>query len=223
MRRKVSESTTAAAAGGGGSALSLSRQSSATGAVGIPKARSPSAAAAAVARGMSTSPRMGPTGYGADGSLSASFGAAAEALSLSSSMTSTAAQPRSFSAGFKQERSLGHQHFGRECYGPGSDAMSPPSAGLSMLSSSAGGLLDGSHLENEKAGLHARRSSISSNATEDDDAGAGRNGMNGKFVGGTPLSHQNSQQLLHKCESCAKVYRHPSCLVKHRWVSVPVI
>ncbi|WFD35773.1 hypothetical protein MCUN1_002635 [Malassezia cuniculi] len=26
-----------------------------------------------------------------------------------------------------------------------------------------------------------------------------------------------SNQLLHKCESCAKVYRHPSCLVKHRW------
>ncbi|WFD41419.1 hypothetical protein MPSI1_000046 [Malassezia psittaci] len=27
-----------------------------------------------------------------------------------------------------------------------------------------------------------------------------------------------SNQLLHKCESCSKVYRHPSCLVKHRWV-----
>ncbi|WFC97339.1 hypothetical protein MYAM1_000049 [Malassezia yamatoensis] len=26
-----------------------------------------------------------------------------------------------------------------------------------------------------------------------------------------------SNQLLHKCESCSKVYRHPSCLVKHRW------
>lgn len=30
--------------------------------------------------------------------------------------------------------------------------------------------------------------------------------------------HLRSNQLLHKCESCAKVYRHPSCLVKHRWV-----
>lgn len=27
----------------------------------------------------------------------------------------------------------------------------------------------------------------------------------------------HSNQMLHKCESCAKVYRHPSCLVKHRW------
>ncbi|WFD20511.1 hypothetical protein MCAP1_002757 [Malassezia caprae] len=24
-------------------------------------------------------------------------------------------------------------------------------------------------------------------------------------------------QTIHKCESCAKVYRHPSCLIKHRW------
>ena len=23
--------------------------------------------------------------------------------------------------------------------------------------------------------------------------------------------------IIHKCESCAKVYRHPSCLIKHRW------
>ncbi|WFD31105.1 hypothetical protein MSPP1_002138 [Malassezia sp. CBS 17886] len=30
-------------------------------------------------------------------------------------------------------------------------------------------------------------------------------------------SGRDSHQLLHKCESCAKVYRHPSCLVKHRW------
>ena len=29
-----------------------------------------------------------------------------------------------------------------------------------------------------------------------------------------------SNQLLHKCESCSKVYRHPSCLVKHRWVGI---
>ncbi|WFD08140.1 hypothetical protein MVES1_003510 [Malassezia vespertilionis] len=27
----------------------------------------------------------------------------------------------------------------------------------------------------------------------------------------------HSNQQLHKCESCSKVYRHPSCLVKHRW------
>ena len=26
-----------------------------------------------------------------------------------------------------------------------------------------------------------------------------------------------SHQTIHKCESCSKVYRHPSCLIKHRW------
>lgn len=30
-------------------------------------------------------------------------------------------------------------------------------------------------------------------------------------------SGAHAHQTLHKCESCSKVYRHPSCLIKHRW------
>lgn len=43
-----------------------------------------------------------------------------------------------------------------------------------------------------------------SSTSFDDDQKDGNDGM-------------RSNQLLHKCENCAKVYRHPSCLVKHRW------
>lgn len=32
-------------------------------------------------------------------------------------------------------------------------------------------------------------------------------------------SKSHGSSGIHKCESCSKVYRHPSCLVKHRWVS----
>ncbi|WFD27845.1 hypothetical protein MNAN1_002851 [Malassezia nana] len=30
-------------------------------------------------------------------------------------------------------------------------------------------------------------------------------------------SSSHGHQTIHKCESCSKVYRHPSCLIKHRW------
>lgn len=48
-----------------------------------------------------------------------------------------------------------------------------------------------------------RRGSVSSVATDDDKG----NGLSGEGRG----------QVLHRCEACAKVYRHPSCLIKHRW------
>ncbi|KAL4399058.1 hypothetical protein ACI68E_004457 [Malassezia pachydermatis] len=31
------------------------------------------------------------------------------------------------------------------------------------------------------------------------------------------MSGSHHGQTIHKCESCSKVYRHPSCLIKHRW------
>lgn len=51
---------------------------------------------------------------------------------------------------------------------------------------------------NPTSAAQARRGSFSSVATDEDKKDA-----NG--------------QTLHRCEACSKVYRHPSCLVKHRW------
>lgn len=49
-------------------------------------------------------------------------------------------------------------------------------------------------------GKRERRASVSSTGTVgEDDEGKGKH------------------EQLHRCESCAKVYRHPSCLIKHRW------
>jgi hypothetical protein len=54
--------------------------------------------------------------------------------------------------------------------------------------------------KNNRGGNTAgRRNSFSSVATDDD------------------KSLSSNSQMLHKCEACSKVYRHPSCLVKHRW------
>lgn len=36
-------------------------------------------------------------------------------------------------------------------------------------------------------------------------------------VNDDPDAKEMPHQMLHKCESCSKVYRHPSCLIKHRW------
>lgn len=36
-------------------------------------------------------------------------------------------------------------------------------------------------------------------------------------VNDDPEAKEMPHQMLHKCESCSKVYRHPSCLIKHRW------
>ncbi|PWN52004.1 hypothetical protein IE53DRAFT_367584 [Violaceomyces palustris] len=195
MRRKVSETTSAA--GGGASAFGLSRSPSGVaglaGGQPIPKASrigSPQSI-----RGFSTSPSFG----AAD--LSTSFGAAAEALSLSSSMASNTtigahAHSPHIGTPVKQERSMGHSHFGKECFGPsGAETMSPSP---SLLSSGAVGAM-----ENDSR-RHERRSSVSSTGTVNEDEERER-------------SIAQSNQLLHKCESCAKVYRHPSCLVKHRW------
>lgn len=47
--------------------------------------------------------------------------------------------------------------------------------------------------------------SPSSTATDDADMKESSTGPHGHH------------QTIHKCESCSKVYRHPSCLIKHRW------
>ncbi|KAJ7148807.1 hypothetical protein C8R43DRAFT_517571 [Mycena crocata] len=40
-----------------------------------------------------------------------------------------------------------------------------------------------------------------------------------------PIAHTPSGRkkrgIDHKCESCSKIYRHPSCLIKHRWEHTP--
>ncbi|CDU24288.1 uncharacterized protein SPSC_03359 [Sporisorium scitamineum] len=189
MRRKATDTASAAGAGGA-SGLSMSR--AAAGAPGSPTGR-------AIPM-MARSPRRGMAEMG--GGLSTSFGAAAEALSLSSSITSNSTvAPGSFQArssaqpikheGRSQGRSQGHSHLGVECFGPSSldSTMPMPSPGM---------IANGSKRD--------RRSSVSSTGTvgeEDDDDGKSSKG--------------GKHEELHRCESCAKVYRHPSCLIKHRW------
>ncbi|KAF9450837.1 hypothetical protein P691DRAFT_797603 [Macrolepiota fuliginosa MF-IS2] len=38
---------------------------------------------------------------------------------------------------------------------------------------------------------------------------------------GNPNGTGKKRGVEHKCESCSKIYRHPSCLIKHRWEHTP--
>jgi hypothetical protein len=204
MRRKVSESTAAAAGAGGGlghgSAFSLASR-------------------------MNIPARGGPGGMGGGSeAFSTSLGAAGEALSLSSSL-STPGMPHlgrtpsaygasvpnggGAAAHIKQERTASHTHFGQECYGPtpGETPLSPPAA---LLSPGSRGAAPPAYVR--------RPSAAESTATDDDMSVVGE--ANAKSAPAQQPTSQQSHQQLHKCESCAKVYRHPSCLVKHRWVSL---
>ncbi|KIK56178.1 hypothetical protein GYMLUDRAFT_827328 [Collybiopsis luxurians FD-317 M1] len=42
-------------------------------------------------------------------------------------------------------------------------------------------------------------------------------------INSKPISIKNGKKrgVEHKCEGCSKVYRHPSCLIKHRWEHTP--
>ncbi|KAF5381936.1 hypothetical protein D9757_007585 [Collybiopsis confluens] len=42
-------------------------------------------------------------------------------------------------------------------------------------------------------------------------------------INSKPISIKNGKKrgIEHKCEGCSKVYRHPSCLIKHRWEHTP--
>ncbi len=187
MRRKATDTASAAGAGGA-SLLSMSR-----GAAGMPA--SPNGRAIPMT---ARSPRMAAVEMGG---LSTSFGAAAEALSLSSSITSNSTvAPGSFQARSnaqpiqRENRSQGHSHLGVECFGPSSLDSSMPMPSPGMITSHANGGADG-------VAKRDRRASVSSTGTMVDD----EDGKGGKH------------EQLHRCESCAKVYRHPSCLIKHRW------
>lgn len=200
---------------------------------------------------ISVSPRAIPSsiGAGAGGleasSLSTSFGTAGEALtskslaslggslagrSVSNGMassttttTGTGASTTTAAAATGAPKSIGHTHFGQECYGPqpgDPTALNPPpSAMLSTKDMNSGnGKNSGNSSSNtddgkdpSSGGISARRASISSTVTDDGE------------VTGKALSQSYSggaHSMLHKCESCSKVYRHPSCLIKHRWVSI---
>ncbi|CAO1626681.1 unnamed protein product [Sympodiomycopsis kandeliae] len=193
MRRKASDSASAAAAGGGLPFAFATRGQP------IPSSRSAS-------RGFSTSPRLGADAIGnsnSTGPVSASLGSAAEALSLPASV---------LNSGAKSGRSTGHTHFGQECFGPepGENIPNPPSnltknaqgaTSASVPNGQATSVLGASTAEMD------RRGSVSESMNGDDDSvsSAGGRGANGKEL------------PVHRCESCNKIYRHPSCLIKHRW------
>ncbi|KAJ4481033.1 hypothetical protein J3R30DRAFT_2393449 [Lentinula aciculospora] len=42
-------------------------------------------------------------------------------------------------------------------------------------------------------------------------------------INSKPISIKNGKKrgIEHKCEGCSKIYRHPSCLIKHRWEHTP--
>ncbi|TCD67634.1 hypothetical protein EIP91_012199 [Steccherinum ochraceum] len=40
-------------------------------------------------------------------------------------------------------------------------------------------------------------------------------------AGGITIKNGKKRGMIFKCESCSKVYRHPSCLIKHRWEHSP--
>lgn len=191
-RRKATDSATAAASGGGYSYAFPNRGQP------IPSSRSAS-------RGFSTSPR--PDGI-ANGngtpSFSTSLGSAAEALSLPASV---------LNSGAKTGRSTGHTHFGQECFGPepGESIPNPPSnltknpIGSTPASAPHGS--DGPSVLRPLASGSERRGSLSESVNGDDDSNLSTNGRTA-----------NGKELpVHKCESCNKIYRHPSCLIKHRW------
>ncbi|KAE8214608.1 hypothetical protein CF327_g1987 [Tilletia walkeri] len=142
--------------------------------------------------------------------LSTSFGAAGSALSLSSSvpastlhhnhrtqsimpMSTIHSSSSSNQAAVNQDQEgAPHSHLGILC----NLASSPPNSGSAILSQSFGSRSNGGGVKRTSSILTA----------EDDDEGSLLDG--GKHHG---------KGEIHKCETCSKVYRHPSCLVKHRW------
>ncbi|KDN52726.1 hypothetical protein K437DRAFT_266389 [Tilletiaria anomala UBC 951] len=197
------------------------------------RARSPST----VSRyGASPGVRLPSGGVGGD--LSTSFGAAAETLSrsgplLTTSITNgrygtsvsssgTTARPIPMSSASKKAMvspGCTHTHFGVECTGPSIlDAnlpnLPPSQAALAQLkANSEAAAAAGKHLHHQQVG---RRGSAdtSASAMDDGSAASGTKAGNGEDV---IYNGMSVDQLLHRCESCAKVYRHPSCLIKHRW------
>lgn len=205
MRRKASDSATAAASAGGvGLAFANNRGQP------IPMGRGAS-------RGFSTSPRA--NGHpDSQAPHSASLGAAAEAMSLPAAV---------LNSGAKSGRPTGHTHFGQECYGPepGENIPNPP-PGSSTTSSGApasapnggGGGQPAIVAAAAAAAAAASSSSSSSSSSVSGRRGSVSESVNGGDDEGSVSGRSGGKDLpIHRCESCNKVYRHPSCLVKHRW------
>lgn len=133
-------------------------------------------------------------------SSSTSLRSVVEALSL---------PPSVLNSGAKSRRPTGHTHFGEECYGsePGVTILNQP-AHLAGSSGRANGSLAvpasnrNRQRDTEAATLTERRSSVAESVGGDDETGATKGGK---------------ELPIHRCERCNKMYRHPSCLVKHRW------
>ncbi|KAG6856521.1 hypothetical protein H0H87_003609 [Tephrocybe sp. NHM501043] len=92
---------------------------------------------------------------------------------------------------------------------------SPPPAGqtISVSLTAASNTLNATPGSN--AGLPASAPLSDGNNVPSDDSRAS---------GTTPISIGKSGKkrgVDHKCESCSKIYRHPSCLIKHRWEHTP--
>ncbi|CAO1634983.1 unnamed protein product [Parajaminaea phylloscopi] len=195
MRRKASDSATAAASAGGvGIAFANARPGQP-----IPSSAG-TGAGRSVGRGFSTSPRFGTADGASAPSFSTSLGSAAEALSLPASV---------LNSGAKSGRPTGHTHFGQECYGPEpGETIPPPPPHLTTTgrtpSGIAGSAPNGSVVSpgGRTAVPMARRGSLAESAGADDEVASTKGGK---------------ELPIHRCESCNKVYRHPSCLVKHRW------
>lgn len=137
-------------------------------------------------------------------SFSTSFGAAAEALSPPSLRQVTGAKRTSDVLEHEMDESMDRK----------------PAMSYTMPSNSAGAMdaaarhyrMGGrrSH-EHQRTGSHSTPPPLSlpmpaspaSSTTEDSEVKDHTHGKEGPTT--------------HKCESCSKVYRHPSCLVKHRW------
>lgn len=135
--------------------------------------------------------------------FSTSFGAAGEALSLSASERARMPAPMQSFAHTKPAHA--------DEYDARQGQTDVPAPGAPRFSSTApthsmGSMEAAARQYGMGAPTHKRESGSPSPRPHGDDS---------ELSG----SH-GSNQLLHKCESCSKVYRHPSCLVKHRWVCV---
>lgn len=190
MRRLVSESPTIAAAGGGTmGTISFQRSNGQT----IPPLSTGSSRSSMPARSISNATNNGAA------SLATSFGTVGEVLSASAKPTAFGSHSFTTSTGGlvtkPNERSTGHTHFGQECFGP------QPGDPTTTNAPPPHSMLTKENVQKNNQGNTTgvgRRNSFSSVATDDDKS-------------------LTSSSQLHKCEACSKVYRHPSCLVKHRW------
>ena len=135
-------------------------------------------------------------GRGGPLSSSLSVGDRSDGVSIPGAAAGARTTSKGQEAAATGQKSLGHSHFGQECFGPSDFDASLPNVPPSKAA---------------LAQLQAN-SEAQANKVANGDADGSEAGYNG-----------NSDQLLHKCESCAKVYRHPSCLIKHRWVSIALL